>query len=104
MHLWLTEPALRAKYMQFVLEAEQVISQVLCRHRGTAPEGDEEALLIAVAAIGATRAVMFTHGPTRERQPLTKHLRDALATLGGGLADGDKPRRTRRKASASRAA
>jgi len=86
LNLWLQEPALRTRYLQYVHQAEAEIVEHLCRHRGTSPETDELAELIAVAAIGATRITMFTHRPVRGWK-LTKHLRDSLATLGRGLAD-----------------
>jgi AcrR family transcriptional regulator len=87
MKIWLGEPALRARYMELVAETEHVIQDVLCRHRGTDPQRDELALLIAVAATGATRATILTHSPDRKRQRLAKHLRSALAMLGNGLGD-----------------
>jgi AcrR family transcriptional regulator len=87
MNLWLSEPALRARYMQLVAETEQVITDVLCHHRGSKPEQDELPLLIAIAATGATRITFITHTQSRKRQKLSKHLRRALATLGRGLDD-----------------
>jgi hypothetical protein len=88
--LWLTEPALRIRYMQYVHQAEQVIADCLHHYRGTTPKRDDLPLLIAVAATGAYRVTLQTHAPPGGKSPrrnLAKHLRDALATIGGGLAD-----------------
>jgi hypothetical protein len=85
MELWLGEPALRARYMQYLNQAEHVVAECLHRHRGTTAKRDDLPQLIAVAAIGAYRVTLLTHMPANGRK-LTKHLREALATLGSGLA------------------
>jgi AcrR family transcriptional regulator len=97
-NLWLKEPALRARYMQYVNQAEQVIADCLHRHRGTTPQQDDLPQLIAVAATGAYRVTILTHTPTRTGRKLTKHLREALAILGNGLADERAPQLRRRSA------
>jgi AcrR family transcriptional regulator len=89
MKLWLLEPTLLARYIQYVTRAEQAVADCLHRHRGTTPEKDELAQLIAVAATGAYRVTIMTHMPARSDMKLAKHLRVALATLGEGLADAD---------------
>jgi AcrR family transcriptional regulator len=86
MGLWLSEPALRARYMQHIDQAERVVADRLHRQRRTTPQSDNLAQLIALAAIGATRVTILTHTPTKGRG-LAQHLRDALATLGDGLRD-----------------
>lgn len=86
MNLWLREPALRARYVQYVVEAEGVVADGLRRHPTTAGTPDDVALLIAVAATGAYRVTVFTHHPSREGLKLAKHLRLALAAVGAGLA------------------
>jgi AcrR family transcriptional regulator len=96
-NLWLAEPALRARYMQYVNQAEHVIADSLHRHRGTTPQHDDLPQLIAVAATGAYRVTILTHTPAAGRK-LTKHLREALATLGNGLADEAAPQLRRRAA------
>lgn len=103
-HLWLKEPALRARYMQYVNHAEQVIADRLHRHRGTKPEHDDLPQLIAVAATGAYRVALFTHTGAKSGRRLTKHLHEALDILAGALADQPEPRpskRVRRSARAS---
>jgi AcrR family transcriptional regulator len=90
MNLWLNEPALLARYMQYFNQAEHVVAECLHRHRGTTPKQDDLPQLIAVAAIGAYRVTLLTHMPATGRK-LTKHLREALATLGSGLADEAAP-------------
>lgn len=94
-NLWLKEPALRARYMQYVNQAEHVIAECLHRYRGTTPQEDDLSQLIAVAATGAYRATLLTHTPARAGGKLTKHLRDALTTMGDGLADKAAPARKR---------
>jgi AcrR family transcriptional regulator len=86
LHLWLDEPALRARYMQYVTRTEHVIADCLGRHGGATSEDADRAQLIAVAATGAYRAAIFTP-PPREGETLEKHLREALDALGHGLAD-----------------
>jgi AcrR family transcriptional regulator len=95
-NLWLEEPALRARYMQYINQAEHVVSDCLHRHRGTTPERDELPQLIAVAAIGAYRVTILTHTPAGN-QKLAKHLREALDTI-GALADEAAPALRRRAA------
>lgn len=83
MALWMAEPALRTRYLQYVLDAEQVIAGCLHRHSGTTPHDDDAPELIAVAATGAYRMTMITHHPGGK---LTGHLRDALDRVGSGVA------------------
>lgn len=85
MDLWSHEPALRARYLSHVAQAEQVVVGSLCRHRGSEPENDDLAQLTAVAAVGAYRATVTTHGRTRVGRRLTEHLRESLGVLGAGL-------------------
>jgi AcrR family transcriptional regulator len=101
MNLWLNEPALRARYMQYIDQAEHAVADRLHRHRGTTPQEDDLPQLIAVAAIGATRVTILTHTPAKGRK-LAKHLGDALATLAGGLADQatSRPRSAERNSAA----
>jgi AcrR family transcriptional regulator len=93
MKLWLDEPALRARYAHYINEAEHVIADCLHRHHGTTPREDDLPQLIAVAATGAYRVVTIpAQTPPRSGRKLTKHLREALATIGDGLADQPAPR------------
>jgi AcrR family transcriptional regulator len=84
LQLWLSEPALRTRYTEYMNKAEQVIAESLYRHRGTTPGRDDAPRLLAVAATGAFR-VTLTHTPASQAK-LAKHLRDALASFGAGLA------------------
>jgi AcrR family transcriptional regulator len=95
MNLWMSEPALLARYMQYVNQGEQMIAEVLHRHRGTIPERDDLPQLVAVAAVGAARVTLLTHSRASSRK-LTKHLRDALGTFGAGLADEKTAGRSKR--------
>jgi len=90
MDLWLNEPALRSRYVQYVVDAEGIIADGLRRHRGTTSKRDDLAMLMAVAAIGAYRVTLFTHHPDRNGSKLAKHLRELLALAGAGLS-GDQP-------------
>jgi AcrR family transcriptional regulator len=97
-NLWLNEPALRARYMQYVNRTEHVIADLIYRHRGTTPQRDDLPQLIAVASTGAYRVTILTHTPGRPGRKLAKHLREALTTIGNGLADEAAPRVRKRAA------
>jgi len=84
MKLWLREPGLRTRYLRYVTQAEQAVVNSLCRKRKTAPERDDGAQLVSLAAIGAYRAVVTTHGDAQTE--LGQRLRESLALLGNGLA------------------
>lgn len=84
MDLWSHEPALQARYLQYIAQAEAVAVEALCRHRGTSPADDDLAQLMAVAAVGAYRITVATHR-VRASRKLGDHLRDSLAMLGAGL-------------------
>jgi AcrR family transcriptional regulator len=95
MRLCLREPALWSAYLRFVYDAEQVVAEQLHRHRGTTPATDDYPQLVAIAATGAYRATLFTHGPVGNGRELCEHLRAALATFENGLG-------TSKRADASR--
>ncbi|HTK65947.1 MAG TPA: TetR family transcriptional regulator [Pseudonocardia sp.] len=83
MELWSNEPALRARYQQYIALAEQTVLDSLCRHRGTRREHDDLAQLIAVATVGAYRTTVSTHDRADRR--LGEHLQESLDRLGAGL-------------------
>lgn len=83
MALWLSEPTLRTRYMQYIIDAEQVVARCLHRHNGTTPRQDDSPELIAMAATGAYRMTVITHHPGGK---LIQHLRDALTKVGEGVA------------------
>jgi AcrR family transcriptional regulator len=85
MELWLREPLLKARYLQYVDQAEQMVLDVLCRYRGTKAKADDVAQLMAVASIGAYRITMATHRATRGKGKLAVHLRQCMDTLAAGL-------------------
>jgi hypothetical protein len=97
-NLWLNEPALRARYMAYVNQAEHVIADCLHRYRGTTPHEDDLPRLVAVAATGAYRVTIHTHTAGQPGRKLSKHLREALATMGDGLADEAAPQHRKRAA------
>jgi len=86
MELWLTEPALLSRYLLYVHQAEQIITDSICRHRGKKLERDDRTHLLAAAAIAATRVTLLTHTPTKNHS-YTAHLREALDRLAEGLRD-----------------
>jgi AcrR family transcriptional regulator len=88
MALWMSEPSLRTRYVQYVNEAEQVVADALDGSRGDV-DSALAAALIAVTAIGTYRVSIFTHQPDG-REKLAGHLRELLATAGAGLGDADK--------------
>jgi AcrR family transcriptional regulator len=85
MTLWMTEPALRTRYVQYVTEAEAVVAECL-RHGRDDPDFAITASLIAVAAIGTYRVAVFTHHPHGQGK-LAAHLRELMETTGEGLGD-----------------
>jgi len=87
MELWLREPLLKARYLQYVDQAEQEVLAVLSRSRKTNPRADDLAQLMSVAAIGAYRITMTTHRAARGKGKLAVHLRQCLDTLAQGFAD-----------------
>jgi AcrR family transcriptional regulator len=84
MDLWLHEPALLARYLQYVAQAEQVVLDCLCRHRGTNAYEDDLANLMALASVGAYRICVTTQGSQADRT-FAEHLRHSLSLLGVGL-------------------
>lgn len=91
MELWSNEPALQARYLQYIALAEQTVLASLCRHRGSTPDHDDLAQLIAVASVGAYRVTVATHD--RADQKLGEHLQASLGTLGAGLDEAQDSRR-----------
>jgi AcrR family transcriptional regulator len=85
MELWLREPLLKARYLQYVDQAEQTVLATLCGHRRTDPKADDLAQLMAVASVGAYRITMATHRAARGRGKLTVHLRQCMDTLAAGF-------------------
>lgn len=85
MELWLREPLLKARYLQYVDQTEQMVLDILCRHRRTKPKADDVAQLMAVAAVGAYRVTMATHRVARGNGKLAVHLRQSLNTLAQGF-------------------
>lgn len=85
MELWLREPLLKARYLQYVDQAEHIVLEVLCRHRRTKTSADDLAQLMAVASVGAYRITMTTHRATRGRGKFAVHLRQSMDTLAAGF-------------------
>jgi AcrR family transcriptional regulator len=85
MELWLREPLLKARYLQYVDQAEHIVLGALCQHRRTKPSADDLAQLMAVASVGAYRITMTTHRATRGRGKFALHLRQSMDTLAAGL-------------------
>jgi len=96
--LWMSEPGLRGRYLDYMSQAESVIAERLQKQRRTRPHHDDLPRLIAACTTGAYRVTLLTHAPTGA--PLAKHLRTALATIGEGLAAADQQSRAARPRSA----
>jgi AcrR family transcriptional regulator len=87
MQLWLSEPALRSKYMQYIASTEEDVTNLLKAAGPGGPEDEELAALRAVAAIGAYRATLLEHHSDSDGPALAAHLRAACALIGDGLGD-----------------
>jgi AcrR family transcriptional regulator len=87
MHLWLREPVLRSKYMQYIASAEEAVTNLLKAAGQKQREDEELASLRAVAAIGAYRATLLEHHSDSDGPALAAHLRAACALIGAGLGD-----------------
>lgn len=85
MELWLREPLLKARYLQYVDQAETTVLEVLCAHRRTEARADDLAQLMSVSSIGAYRIVMATHRAARGKGKLAAHLRQAMDVLADGF-------------------
>ena len=82
MVLWMKVPALRMRYILYVTAAESKVGErVSSRLESSSDLGP----LMAVTAIGAYRATMFTHSLSAPEQ-LANHLRRSLAIAGAGFA------------------
>jgi AcrR family transcriptional regulator len=90
MELWLREPALRARYMQYIADAERAILDTVTAYRGTRPESDDLAQLMAIAAVGAYRTSVITH-PAGGNRKLTRHLRELLGVFDTGFGANGYP-------------
>ena len=60
--LWLNEPGLLARFMHYMIEAEDVITECLRAHRGTTGKRDDLAPVASAAAVAAYRVTLQT-GP-----------------------------------------
>jgi len=87
MHLWLAEPGLRARYMEFIAKTEDAVIASLRNARYATAADVELAPLRAVAAVGAYRATLMVHHSDSEDIELVRHLRQACAAIGAGLGD-----------------
>lgn len=97
--LWLNEPALLARFIHFMTEAETVIAEFLRAHRGIAAKRDDVAPVAAAAAVAAYRVTLQTR-QTGSGDKLAPHLRASLAYvregIGAALAAPARPARGRR--------
>jgi AcrR family transcriptional regulator len=82
MVLWMKVPALRTRYVIYVTAAESKMSERISK--GLESSSDLGPLM-AVVAIGAYRATVFTHSLSAPEQ-LASHLRRSLAIAGAGFA------------------
>lgn len=87
MVLWLSEPALRARYMDFIASTEDAVTQSLQHARNARAADVKLAPLRAVAAVGAYRSTLLTHHAHSDSTALVGYLREACASIGAGLGD-----------------
>jgi AcrR family transcriptional regulator len=102
MKLWLTEPVLRAKYMEHMARTEDAVTNSLRTASNASPQDVELAPVRAVAAVGAYRVTLHEHHAKFDGPELARHLRNTCAAIGAGLGD-HKPRRTTGSARAAAA-
>ena len=97
LHLWLNEPGLFARFMHYMTEAEDVITECLRANRGTTGKRDDLAPLASAAAVAAYRVVLQTRRAGSGDQ-LATHLKASLACLRDGVGDAlNAPARPARK-------
>jgi AcrR family transcriptional regulator len=87
MTLWLTEPALRSRYMQYIAQTEEAVTASLDAAAKKRSRDAQLAPLRAVAAVGAYRVTLLVHHSKSDGPQLAKHLRVACAAVGAGLGD-----------------
>lgn len=92
MNLWMTEPPLQTRYIQYVVAAE---SKVRDRLGNYLEPGSDLGALMAVVAIGAYRVTIFTHSLLTPGE-LSSHLRRSLGIVGAAFANESKRRRSGR--------
>jgi AcrR family transcriptional regulator len=86
MNLWIREPALGARYMQYIVAAEQALTERLIRAAEDDPEQRQLAPLRAAAAVGAYRVTLAQYHDGHLDGALADHARGALASMAHGLA------------------
>jgi AcrR family transcriptional regulator len=83
LNLWVTEPALRSRYLEVADSWEQAIIETLAASNRKNPADDAYAAALAVVAVGAFRIALeafSTHG-----QDLVEHFDAMLELMGKGL-------------------
>jgi AcrR family transcriptional regulator len=82
--LWMSEPSLRARYIEHAAIWEKTIEDAVSQHRGRRSGADVYASVVALAAVSAFRiaveSIPATHGEFRVR------LHQAFEILGAGVA------------------
>ncbi|MGH8991319.1 MAG: TetR family transcriptional regulator [Acidimicrobiia bacterium] len=90
--LWMSEPALRARYIEHAAAWEAAIRSSVARHRGKGPGDDVYASIVAMGAITAFRVAVESL-PSNDGSFLER-LHSGFELLGKGLAE--EPRRRRK--------
>jgi AcrR family transcriptional regulator len=88
--LWMTEPEVRARYVDYASRWEQAIAAIIDQH-GTDPATRRHAATLAVSVIGAFRIaaqLWIEHG-----EDLLEQFDAVLELVGNGLAAGSKTAR-----------
>jgi AcrR family transcriptional regulator len=84
MQLFHREPALRARYLEIILDWEQAIAETVARERGTDPATDIHAILVGTVACSAFRAA-FVARLADDTRGIAGHLEAALDEVASGL-------------------
>lgn len=84
--LWLTEPALQARFMQIILEGERSVTEVLQAAPGASRQDRALAPVRAITALHAYRATQLAVHDAADGRSLAVKLRETLAAIGEGLA------------------
>jgi AcrR family transcriptional regulator len=86
--MWVNEPDLRARYMEFIANTEDAVTDSLLKAPHATAKDVQLAHLRAVAAVGAYRVALTTNVPPgEEHTDLIAPLRMACNAIGAGLGD-----------------
>jgi hypothetical protein len=82
--LWMSEPALRARYIEHAAAWEATITAAVARHRSHTPADDVYASIVGMGAVNAFRVAV--ESLPRNQGSFPERLHAAFELLGRGLA------------------